>query len=88
MNMKDPKGATHHIMVKIFQDDVNRQIQKATGKIKIISPSGKEQINTLKDYNGIFAANFTFQEKGKYGVICLLNVEGHKRMFKFWYPHE
>lgn len=88
MNMKDPQGATHHIMVKLFHDAMNHQIQNAVGKIKVISPSGKEQILSLKNYNGIFAANFTFDEKGKYGVICLLKVDGQKRMFKFWYPHK
>jgi len=88
MNMKDPQGATHHIMVKLFQDAMNLQIQNAVGKIKVISPSGKEQTVSLKNYNGIFAANFTFPEKGKYGVICLLKVDKQKHMFKFWYPHK
>lgn len=88
MNMKDQGGATHHIMVKLFHDAMNHQIQNAAGKIKVISPSGKEQIVSLKNYNGIFAANFTFLEKGKYGVICLLKVDKQKYMFKFWYPHK
>ena len=88
MNMKDQRGATHHIMVKLFHDAMNHQVQNASGKIKVISPSGKEQIVSLKNYNGIFAANFTFREKGKYGVICLLKVDKQKHMFKFWYPHK
>lgn len=75
-------------MVKLFQDAMSHQIQNAVGKIKVISPSGKKQTVSLKNYNGIFAANFTFDEKGKYGVICLLKVDGQKRMFKSWYPHE
>ena len=87
MNMKDPNGATHHVMVKLFPDSMNHPIKNAVGKVKLIGPHGKEQTNLLKNYNGIFAANFTFGEKGKYGVICLVIVDGEKHIFKFWYPH-
>jgi hypothetical protein len=87
MNMKDPEGATHHIMVKLFHDTMNHQIQNAIGKVKVIGPGKKEQINTLKNYNGIFAANFSFKETGKYGVICLVKVNEEKHLFKFWYTH-
>ena len=87
MNMKDPNGATHHVMVKLFNDSTNHPIKNAVGKVKVIGPDKKEQINGLKNYNGIYAANFTFSDKGKYGMICLVNVDGKKRLFKFWYPH-
>lgn len=87
MNMKDPNGATHHVMVKLFHDTANHPIKDAVGKVKVIEPNGNEQINSLKNYNGIYAANFKFIEKGKYGVICLVNIDGKKHLFKFWYPH-
>ncbi len=87
MNMKDPEGNTHHIMVKFFNDSMNHQIKDVVGKIKVISPSGKEQVGSLIDYSGIYAANVTFGEKGKYGVICLFKVDGQKHLVKFWYPH-
>ena len=87
MNMKDPNGATHHVMVKMINDSMNHPIKDAAGKIKIIGPDGKEQINKLKNYNGIFAGNFSFEKTGKYGVICLVNVDGEKHVFKFWYHH-
>ena len=87
MNVKDPEGNTHHIMVKFFNPNSHSQIKDAIGKIKVISPSGLEQIAALKNYNGIFAANFTFKEEGKYGVICLFKINGQKRLVKFWYPH-
>jgi hypothetical protein len=87
MNMKDPNGATHHVMVKLFHEPMSHPIKNAVGKVKLIGPNGMEQINLLKNYNGIFAANFTFGEKGKYGVICLVIVDGQKYIFKFWYPH-
>jgi len=87
MNIKDPDGNTHHVMVKFFNDDKNSQIDKAAGKIKIIGPSKKEQTNSLKDYGGIMAANFTFSDTGKYGIICVFKVDGQKHVVKFWYPH-
>jgi hypothetical protein len=88
MNMKDPDGATHHVMVKLFDDKGNQPVKNAVGKVKVIGPDKSEQTNGLKNYNGIFAANFTFNKKGKYGVICLVKIDGKKHLFKFWYPHE
>ena len=88
MNMTDPEGNTHHIMVKLTRGDKGEDIKGAVGKIKVIAPSGEEQISALKDYSGIMAGNFTFKEKGKYGVICLVKAGDDKRVFKFWYPHE
>lgn len=87
MKMDDPGGNTHHIMVKFVNEKMNHQIDKAVGKIKVITPSKKEQTNALKNYGGILAANFTFSDKGKYGVICLFKVDGKKHTVKFWYPH-
>lgn len=87
MNMKDRQGKTHHIMVKLVDVSSQKQIGNAIGKIKVISPTGKEQVESLQNYSGILAANFTFDEKGKYGVICLVKMAGQKRLIKFWYPH-
>ena len=87
MKMKDDQGKTHHIMVKLFDEETKKEIKSAVGKIKIVSPDGSEQISALKNYSGIFAANFTFADNGKYGVICLLKVDDQKRVVKFWYNH-
>lgn len=87
MNMKDPDGATHHVMVKLYDNSGKQLIKDVVGKIKVIGPDKSEQINDLKNYNGIFAANFTFNKEGKYGVICLVKIDGEKHLFKFWYPH-
>lgn len=87
MNLSDESGATHHVMAKFLDDAGNEQIHQAVGKIKIISPTKKEQIKEIENFNGIFAANFMIMEKGKYGVICLIKVDGQKKLFKFWYPH-
>lgn len=87
MNMKDTEGNTHHIMVKLAREVDGEALKGVIGKIKVIAPSGTEQINTLKDYGGILAANFTFKEQGKYGVICLVTAGDDKQAFKFWYLH-
>jgi len=87
MNMKDPNNATHHVMVTLFNESMNHPIKDAVGKVKVIEPNGNEQINSLKNYNGIFAANFSFKKTGKYGVICLVKVGEEKYLFKFWYHH-
>ena len=71
MNMKDPNGATHHVMVKLFHDSANHPIKDAVGKVKVIEPNG----------------NFSFKKTGKYGVICLVKVGEEKYLFKFWYHH-
>ena len=87
MNMKDSQGKTHHIMVKLVDVSSQKQIGNAVGKIKLISPTGKEQVESLQNYSGILAANFTFDEKGEYGIICLFKVDGKKGLVKFWYSH-
>lgn len=86
MQMKDPDGKTHHVMVTFKRND--EMIVKAVGKMKLVSPSGKEQVADMKDYgSGVFAANFTIDEPGKWGVICLFKEEGGQHTAKFWYEH-
>jgi hypothetical protein len=87
MNMTSDKGETHHIMVNLKETDGGAPIKDAVGKIKVVGPDGKEQVSTLKNYNGILAGNFTFKDPGKYGVICLLKNGDKKPVFKFWYDH-
>jgi hypothetical protein len=88
MNMTSDKGDTHHIMVKLKETDGGATIENAVGKIKVIAPDKTEQESPLKNYSGILAANFTFKEPGKYGVICLLKNKDQKQVFKFWYEHQ
>jgi len=85
MKMNDPEGNTHHVMVKFFDQSTKEQITKVIGKIKVITPSGKEQVASLKDYSGSYAANFTVEEKGKHGIICLFKINDNKHLIKFWY---
>ena len=87
MNMTSDEGDTHHIMVNLKEADGGAPIKQAIGKIKVIAPDKTEQISPLKNYSGILAANFTFKGPGKYGVICLLQNNDKKQVFKFWYHH-
>ena len=87
MNMTDPKGATHHIMIEFREDTTGAQIKEVVGKIKVIAPDKTEQSGHLKDFNGIYAVNLTFKEPGNYGVICLVHMGENKHLYKFWYPH-
>jgi hypothetical protein len=86
MNMKDAGGATHHIMVKFVPEGKNVPIRNVMGKIRVVSPSGKEQVEPLKDYSGMYAANFSFPEKGKYEVTCVIKADDKQHVIKFSYP--
>ena len=87
MNMTSDKGETHHIMVNLKDAAGGAAIKNAVGKIKVIAPDKTEQTSPLKNYSGILAANFTFTQPGKYGVICLLKNKDQKQVFRFWYHH-
>ena len=84
MKMTDPEGRTHHVMASFMKN--GEKITKAAGRVKVISPSGKEQLADLQDFgSGVFAANFTIDEKGKWGIICLFKDTEGKHTAKFWY---
>jgi hypothetical protein len=87
MKMKDAGGATHHIMAKFLREGGNEQIRGAIARIRAVSPSGKEQVETLKEDGGIYAGGFTFAEKGTYGVTCVFKVGDQQHLVKFSYPH-
>jgi hypothetical protein len=86
MNMNDPEGKTHHVMATFTRN--GEKISNVIGKMKLVAPSKKEQLADLKDYGGgIYAANFTIDEPGKWGVICLFKDQKGKQTVKFWYSH-
>ena len=86
MNMEDPDGNTHHVMATFSRD--GEKMEKVAGKVKLVSPSGKEQLSELQHFgSGVFAANFTIDEPGKWGVICLFKDDQETQNVKFWYPH-
>jgi hypothetical protein len=86
MNMKDSEGRTHHVMATFMRD--GKPVENVVGKVKLISPSGKEQLAGMKSFgSGIYAANFTIDEPGKWGVISLFKNGEGQHTVKFWYPH-
>lgn len=84
MNMKDESGATHHVMVS-FKDKDGNKIENVIGRVKIVHPNGEEEVVDLKDYSGILASNFTANDSGKYGIICLFKTGDAKHVAKFWW---
>jgi hypothetical protein len=87
MHMTDPQGRTHHIMVKLVPEGTDHALTDVEGKIKVIAPDKQAQTGVLKQYGDMLAASFTFDEPGKYGVICLFVADGQRHVVKFWYPH-
>ncbi len=86
MKMKNQDGKTHHIMASFSQD--NQKMKAVAGDIKVIAPSGKEQIAKLKHYGGgMYVANFTFDEAGEWLVTCNFKEEATEHTIKFDYPH-
>jgi hypothetical protein len=86
MKMKDPGGATHHVMVKFVREGTKEQIPKVMVRMRAVSPSGKDQVETLKEDGGIYVAGFTFAERGTYGVTCVFKVGDQQHLVKFSYP--
>lgn len=86
MNMKDAHGATHHVMVEFTKDGA--KLAGLKGSVKLVAPSGKEQTAQLTDYSGTLASNFTINEPGKWGVICLFKQGDAKHLAKFWYENK
>ncbi|WP_051309695.1 hypothetical protein [Desulfogranum japonicum] len=86
MKMKDPEGKTHHIMVSFFHKD--QKLNGVSGDIKVISPSGKEQVGELMHFGGgMYAANFIFDEAGKWDITCNFTDQGRGHSIHFMYPH-
>ncbi|MBM9514971.1 hypothetical protein [Desulfogranum marinum] len=87
MKMKDPEGKTHHIMVSFSQN--NQRMKAVVGDIKVVSPSGKDQVGELKHFGGgMYAVNFTFDEVGEWHVSCHFRVQASEHTIKFAYPHD
>jgi len=86
MKMKDPEGKTHHIMVSLSKN--SKQLKQAKGEIEVTSPSGKKQTGKLMPFGGgMYAANFTFDEVGDWGVTCKFSEQGEENTKHFNYQH-
>ncbi len=88
MNMKDANGTTHHVVVKFFNADTGEQIKNGTGKIIVVTPFNETSVANLRDYGGIYAANFKFIKPGKYKVSCHIKADEKNPMYNFRYNHQ
>lgn len=87
MKIKDPDGKTHHIMVSFSQN--KKSMKGVAGDIKVVSPSGKEQVGELQHFGGgMYAVNFTFDEAGDWQVTCNFKDGANGQKMKFNYPHK
>jgi len=89
MKMKvevDPR-ATHNIAVTLTDTRSNLPISDAVVKLKVIDPTGKEQIKLLDSIPAMnqYAQDFILTEKGRYQVLILFRNAGQKRAAGFYY---
>lgn len=87
MNEKPEPGTTHNITVVLKDDQSRKEITDAQVKMKVIDPSGKDQIKTLKvekemkSYDGYF----NLPAKGKYQILISFNAGGKTRNAGIYY---
>jgi len=80
-------GTTHNITVLLFDEKSQREITDAVVRMKVVDPSGKEQIKTLKAEKAMKSqdAYFNLPEKGRYQVMILFNIGNQKRTAGIYY---
>ena len=89
MKMKvevDPQ-ATHNIAVTLTDTRSNQPLNDAVVKMKVISPSGKDQVKLLDFIAGMnqYAGDFTLSAKGRYQILILFKSRGKKQAAGFYY---
>ena len=89
MKMKvevDPQ-ATHNIAVTLTDTRSNQPLNDAVVKMKVVSPSGKDQIKLLDFIAGMnqYTGDFNLSEKGRYQILILFKAGGKKQAGGFYY---
>jgi len=76
MDEKPPAGTTHNITLVLTDGQSQKEITDATVKMKVIDPSGKDQIKTLKAEKEMksYDAYFNLKQKGKYQILASFKV--------------
>lgn len=71
MKEKPESETTHNITVVLVDDQTQKEITDAQVKMKVIAPSGKDQLKTLKTEKEMksYDGYFNLSEKGKYQVL-------------------
>lgn len=76
MNEKIEPGTTHNLMIVLKDDQTQKEITDAEVKMKVIDPSGKDQIKTLKVEKEMksYDAYFNLPAKGKHQILISFKV--------------
>lgn len=89
MKMKadiDPQ-ATHNITVTLTDTGSNLPVGDAVVKMKVINPTGKDQIKPLDFTMAMnqYSGDFTLNGKGRYQILILFKAGGKKQAAGFYY---
>lgn len=81
MNEKVEPGTTHNLMVVLKDNRSQKEIADAQVRMKVIDPSGKDQIKTLKVEREMksYDAYFDLPQKGKHQILVSFTVGGKTR---------
>ena len=89
MKMKEDiePGTTHNITVTLKDEKSKKDLTDATVTMKVVDPTGKDQIKTMKydDMMKSYDAYFDLKEMGKYQVMVLLKMGDQKKTAGIYY---
>jgi hypothetical protein len=86
MAMKDSMMAgTHHIMLVVTDAAAGKEIENASAKIQIVTPSKKNSSVDLKPMMSHFGGALTLAEKGNYQFTVDVTVGGVSKTTHFQY---
>jgi len=82
MKMKDDiePGTTHNVMITLKDQKTQHPITDASLGVRVVDPSGKDQIKTMKFEPSMssYDAYFKMPDKGKYQILVLVRKEDQK----------
>ena len=80
-------GTTHNITVTLKDEKSQKDLTGATVTMKVVDPTGKDQIKTMKydDMMKSYDAYFDLKEMGKYQVMVLLKMGDQKKTAGIYY---
>jgi hypothetical protein len=89
MKMKEDiePSTTHNITVTLKDEKSQKDLTGATVTMKVVDPTGKDQIKTMKydDMMKSYDAYFDLKEMGKYQVMVLLKMGDQKKTAGIYY---
>ena len=89
MKMKEEPeaGTTHNIAVTLVDEKTHKEVTNAEVNMKVIDPSEKSQIKTLKAdaVMKYYNAYFNLSQKGKYQVLIVFKIGEKKRSAGIYY---